>query len=98
MLTGAYTLESNGKVGDETGCGTGNDEGPGGGEFYCGDEWIFQGKVAHGEINNGALALVAGTDEVISTAMDPISPADNSIYLASGWQAYQVTMAPMQVM
>ena len=86
---GSYTLESNGIAGDQTGCGTGNDEGPGGGEFYCGDEWIFQGKVAHGEINNGSLALVPGTDEVISTAMDPLSPADNSMFLASGWQAYR---------
>ncbi len=85
---GSFTLESNGIVGDEIGCGTGNDEGPGGGEFYCGDEWIFQGKVAHGEINNGSLALLSGTNEVISTAMDPISPEDNSVFLASGWQAY----------
>jgi len=86
---GSYTLESNGIVGSVTGCGTGNGEGPGGGEFYCGDEWIFQGKVAHGEINNGALALVTGTNEVISTAMDPLSPADNSIFASSGWQAYR---------
>lgn len=69
---GNYTLESNGVVGDITGCGTGNDQGPGGGEFYCGDEWIFQGKVAHGENNNGALTIVPGTDEVVSTAMDPL--------------------------
>ncbi|GHB68530.1 SdrD B-like domain-containing protein [Persicitalea jodogahamensis] len=86
---GTYTLEFNGMVGDETGCGTGNDEGPGGGEFYCGDEWVFYGKVAHGEINNGSLALVPGSDEVISTAMDPLSTDDNSVYLASGWQAYR---------
>ena len=85
---GSYTFESNGMVGDEIGCGTGNDEGPGGGEFYCGDEWIFYGKVAHGEINNGSLALVAGSGEVISTAMDPLSTDDNSVFLASGWQAY----------
>ncbi len=86
---GTYTLESNGLVGNITGCGTGNDEGPGGGEFYCGDEWVFYGKVAHGEINNGSLALVPGSDEVISTAMDPLSAPDNSVYLASGWQAYK---------
>ncbi|TDB63623.1 SdrD B-like domain-containing protein [Arundinibacter roseus] len=86
---GMYEIENNGKAGDLTGCGEGNGEGPGGGEYYCGDDWVFYGKVAHGEVNMGALVYLPGSGEVISTVMDPISSPDNDIYESSGWQAYK---------
>ena len=34
-----FVFESNGKSGDYVGCGVGKGTGPGGGEFFCDDEW-----------------------------------------------------------
>lgn len=70
---GTFELESNGKAGDRTGSGVGNGEGPGGGEFYGTDYWIFLGHRGHSEVTNGALTLIPGYDEVISSAFDPIT-------------------------
>lgn len=83
-----FVMESNGTVGSLTSANGVNDgQGPGGGEFYSDDAWIFYGKPAHDEINNGALALIPGKNEVISSAYDPVT----DIYKSAGWKAHNNT-------
>lgn len=74
---GTFELEKNGKAGDRVGSGVGNNEGPVdankvGGEFYGLDSWVFFGNVAHAEVSNGALTLIPGYNEVLTSAFDPI--------------------------
>ena len=69
---GVYELEQNGKAGNRTGSGVGNNEGPGGGEFYGKDNWFFIDHIAHAEVTNGALSMIPGYQEVVSSAFDPI--------------------------
>ncbi|WP_338874741.1 SdrD B-like domain-containing protein [Spirosoma sp. SC4-14] len=69
---GTYVLESNGHSGTRTGSGVGNNEGPGGGEFYGKDNWFFIDHYGHSEVTNGALALVPGYNEILTSAFDPI--------------------------
>ena len=88
LANGTYQIESNGIAGDLAGCGVGNGEGNGGGEYYCGDEWIFYGQVAHSEINVGSIVLLPGSNEIISTVIDPISDPNNNIFESSGWRVY----------
>ncbi|MEX1018730.1 MAG: SdrD B-like domain-containing protein, partial [Litorilinea sp.] len=65
---GTFVLESNGAAGPLTSAtGVGNNEGPGGGEFYNGDF-----AVEHYEIAQGGLAMPYGTGTIASTAMDPV--------------------------
>ncbi len=69
---GTYTLESNGTItsingGTVTGNGVGNNQGPGGGEFFAGEN--FGG--IHFETSQGAVAVVKGQGEFIITVMDP---------------------------
>lgn len=73
-----YLLENAGISGSISGCGAQNNNnypysGPGGGEFYCGDSWVG----GHLERALGALALLPGTNEVITTAYDPIQTVNN---------------------
>lgn len=84
---GVYEMESNGKAGPLTGCGVGNDEGPGGGEFYCRDYWVFFGNPGHSEIANGAMILIPGTGEILTSAMDPI----DSVFHAAGIKTFSNT-------
>ncbi len=63
---GSYTLENNGESLGKTGCGANNGEGPGGGEFFCGDAYL-----GHTETATGALAKFAGSGEAMSTVIDP---------------------------
>jgi hypothetical protein len=65
----------------------GNDEGPGGGEFYCRDYWVFFGNPGHSEIANGGLMLVPGTGEILTSAMDPI----DSVFHAAGIKTFSNT-------
>ncbi len=72
--TMAYTLENNGTTLSGGGCGPsggGRSQGPGTGEYYCGDRYPVSGTVTHEEISNGGLALLPGKNEVVLTAMDP---------------------------
>lgn len=83
-----FTLENNGSVGGKVSpTGVGNGQGPGGGEFYDGDSWLYYGNRAHDEINNGGLVFIPGKNEVISSAYDPV----DEIYKSSGWKAYNNT-------
>lgn len=80
-----YAMENNGTVGTKTSLnGVNNNQGPGGGEFYSDDSWRFLGSVAHDEINNGALTLIPGKNEILSSAYDPI----DEIYKSAGWKKH----------
>lgn len=82
---GTYTLENNAKSGDLQGCGVDTDSGPGGGEFFCEDDWINGGgNVGHAEITNGGMFKIPGVQEVLISAMDPLHQA----YLATGFVAF----------
>lgn len=63
---GTFTLENNGTVGGVTSGGAGNNEGPGGGEYFYSETFG-----SHEEITQGALSVLAGKRTVISTIMDP---------------------------
>jgi SdrD B-like domain/Domain of unknown function DUF11 len=84
---GVYTLENNGKSGKLTGCGVGKGTGPGGGEFFCDDEWIFFGQPGHQEITNGGLFKQPGKREILSSAMDPV----DSVFKAAGFRLFSAT-------
>lgn len=82
---GSFTLEDKGKSGSLTGCGSNSGAGPGGGEFFCEDEWLNgQGQPGHGEITNGAVMKMPGIPEVMVSAMDPL----HHYYLATGFITY----------
>ena len=64
---GMYSIEDNGTVGAQTSSGANNNQGPGGGEYYFGDN--FNGQ-QHSEITIGGVALLPGSGEVVTTAFD----------------------------
>jgi SdrD B-like domain len=70
---GTYTLESNGTSGTKVGCGAGTAQGPGNGEFFCGDNYPTSGSIIHEETFQGALAIVPGTGELTAMSMDPLA-------------------------
>ncbi len=83
-----FALENNGTVGTKTSLnGVNNNQGPGGGEFYSGDAWRFWGNVASEEINNGALTLIPGKNEILSLVFDPV----DEIYKSAGWRRHNNT-------
>ena len=55
--------------------GVGNNQGPGGGEFYFNDQWFFNAgnQVAHDETTNGSLMIRPGSGEVITSVFDPLT-------------------------
>ncbi len=61
-----WLLESNGVCGGRTGAGPGNAEGPGGGEFFSGEQ--FTG--THDETALGSLVRVPGKGEVVASVYD----------------------------
>ena len=72
---GTYKLEKNGKSGLRTGSGEGNDEGPGGGEFYGADFYkdVFSGETIQQETFMGSMLVVPGNDEVIAAVIEPFT-------------------------
>ncbi len=66
--------------GSPIGCGADNNQGIGGGEFYCGDDWELG---THKETSLGSLAILLGSGDVMSGAYDPT----DSIF-AGGVQKY----------
>ena len=75
-----WVLESNGTLsGGQIGCGKGNGQGIGGGEFYCAENYsgvLTSGQPAveiHQETFMGGLVVVPNTNQVVITAMDPIA-------------------------
>lgn len=82
---GSYELENNAHSGTLVGCGVDSDSGPGGGEFFCEDYWLNgNGDVGHAEITNGGLFKIAGQQEVLISALDPL----HATYLATGFVAF----------
>ncbi|RMG84835.1 MAG: hypothetical protein D6714_07085, partial [Bacteroidetes bacterium] len=79
---GAYVLEKNGTAGGYTTGGVGNNQGPGGGEFYYQD--IFAGPSdnipgpPHAETTQGGLAFYRGSGKIATTSIDPYSTLFNS--------------------
>ena len=64
---GSYTLENNGQcLTQAPTLGQGNAEGPGGGEFFFGDD-----AAPHDQTSMGAVAKVAGFRDIQTTAVDP---------------------------
>lgn len=63
---GTYVLENAGTTLEGGGCGP-NGQGPGGGEFYCGELY----EDIHQETAIGGLALRKGRGQVLTSAMDP---------------------------
>ena len=72
---GTYKLEKNGKSGLRTGTGAGNNEGPGGGEFYGDDLYkdAFTGEVIQQETFMGSMLVVPGNDEVVASVLEPFT-------------------------
>jgi hypothetical protein len=86
---GTFELEKNGKVGNQTGSGVSNNEGPvdsngQGGEFFGEDVWMFLGHPGHSEVTNGALSYLPGYREITTSAFDPIS----DIYKSAGLKVF----------
>ena len=73
---GILVIENNGLCPDSDPLkpGQGNNDGPGGGEYYWGD--VLPGAIGNpngwGEIAVGGLALLPGSGEVVSTVYDPL--------------------------
>ncbi len=63
-----WTIETNAAVcGQTPTLGKDNGQGPGGGEFFYQDDLV-----AHQETGNGSLALLPGSNEVMTTLTDPL--------------------------
>ena len=77
---GNYTIENNGTAGPNTSSGVGNEEGPGGGEFFAFDVFEVAPNIPrpHSETAQGGLALIKGGTQVIGTALDPFGTFVNS--------------------
>ncbi|NBB22422.1 hypothetical protein GVN20_23920 [Runella sp. CRIBMP] len=68
--TGTFTLENNGSFTSANGQtyngGTTNNEGPGGGEFFTGEDYRI-----HRETSQGSVIVLRGSGEAFITTMDP---------------------------
>lgn len=72
--TGTYTLENNGTVGGNTSAGAGNNQGPGGGEFYFQDFTPGPGgafPIVHDELSVGGVLQIPGYPDVATTTINP---------------------------
>jgi len=70
----SWTLESNGVCGANTTGGAGTGEGPGGGEFYTGDNAGISDDglyIYHQETGSGSLVQLLGSGQVMTTVFDP---------------------------
>ncbi|AYQ33346.1 SdrD B-like domain-containing protein [Runella sp. SP2] len=94
---GNFTLESNGKVGTNTSAGgVGNNQGPGGGEFYSGDNY----QTDHLETSYGGMAFIAGRNELAVTVLDPFDVVSSGVTYfnntnGNSARRYQVTPVSM---
>ena len=94
---GNFVLESNGKVGTNTSAGgVGNNQGPGGGEFYSGDNY----QTDHLETSYGGMAFIAGRNELAVTVLDPFNVVSSGVTYfnntnGNSARRYQVTPVMM---
>ncbi|MBO0934206.1 SdrD B-like domain-containing protein [Fibrella aquatilis] len=101
QTSGGWLLESNGKVtnvgGTLTGSGSGNADGPGGGEFYGADNYL----TTHLETDQGGSVIIPGTNQTVSIHMDPLTTWSGGIIWhnnttgvdAKRYQLYETTTA-----
>ncbi len=84
-VAGVFTLENNATAGGVTTAGAGNNEGPGGGEFYFQDftGLLDTGLIFHAEGGFGGLALLPGQNEVAMTTMNTFTSVAFSPPLAN---------------
>ncbi len=77
---GSFTIENNGSAGGLSTAGVGNNEGPGGGEFYYMDVYDIAPGVPrpHHETAQGGLTSVKGSGQIITTALDPFGTFVNA--------------------
>ena len=68
-----FVLESNGSVGGAAGVGAGNNQGPGGGEFFEDSQGTTDQGPNHFENTEGGVVTYPGVPEAASTAMDPLN-------------------------
>lgn len=75
MGDGTYTLENNGAcpLGPSASAGAGNNQGPGGGEFFFRDNHM----TVHQEIALGAVTYKSGAEEVVAQVYDTFQFEDN---------------------
>jgi hypothetical protein len=78
---GVFELEYNGKEGlsssNPATAGAGNNEGPGGGEFYFDDRQFVLGGLNHAETGTGSVLMKPGEPSVLATTYDPLDGVDN---------------------
>ncbi len=74
-----FQLEANGQAGQRSSAGVGNQQGPGGGEFYVGDSFQAEGTVWHQESGIGGLALLPQGELLVS-----LREAEQEAYLSGG--------------
>ncbi|MEM9556053.1 MAG: IPTL-CTERM sorting domain-containing protein [Acidobacteriota bacterium] len=65
-VTTTFTLESNGSAGADVGAGVGNNQGPGGGEYYSATTAGF-----HFELSLGGYGVLRGSNHFVGASMDP---------------------------
>ncbi len=78
---GFFELEYNGKEGlsssNPVTAGAGNNEGPGGGEFYFDDRQFILGGLNHAETATGSVLMKPGEPSILATTYDPLDGVDN---------------------
>jgi SdrD B-like domain len=67
--SGQWLLENNGTSSGNTTTGAGNNQGPGGGEFFPNENLL----ASHQETTVGSLAYLMGKNEVVLTVIDPLN-------------------------
>lgn len=74
-VAGTFTLENNGKSGSLTSAGAGNNQGPGGGEFFFEEDFKdnFSDESIQEETFMGSLLMVPGSKEVVATTIEPFT-------------------------
>jgi protocatechuate 3,4-dioxygenase beta subunit len=72
-----WSLENNGVAGGVVSAGTGNGQGPGGGEFYSGEFLVpsLGAQQEHTELSAGGVLQLPGYPDVASTVFDPAQVA-----------------------
>jgi SdrD B-like domain len=76
LVNGNYVLERNATVGGVTTAGAGNNQGPGGGEFYFEEKFLPY----HQETVVGGSALLMGYNEVAVNVFDPLDIFSGGTY------------------
>jgi hypothetical protein len=76
LVGGAYQLENNGACGPLKSAGSGNNQGPGGGEFYNREDY----SISHQELGLGAALQVPGFPNVAATMYDPVFSGAGTIF------------------